>query len=406
MPSPKSLACITALVMAACGESYARPSALRPLDPVAWKDTVEKLAKEMLVPGAVVIVHTPDGEITTNYGVTTYGGTTPTSVDQHVRVGSNTKTWTGTVILQLVQEGKLKLDDPVSKYRPEVPNGANITIEQLLTMRSGLYNYSETLELNQSLDQQPAKVWTPAELLALSFKHPPLFTPGTKFSYSNTNTILLGLIAEQLEGKPLAEIMRDRLFRPLRLNHTVFPSSKTNTLPVPYARGYMYGTNVLTMGTPPALPDSLQKAARSGQLAPVDQTLASPSWTWAAGEGISTARDLATWVKALVSGTLLNHHLQTRRLASVQPVDPSVPNGAAYGWGIAKMGNLYGHTGELPGYNSFMGHDPVNQVTLIVWTNLAPAVDGRDPAATIARSLVGMLYRGEEAKRREAAGGR
>jgi D-alanyl-D-alanine carboxypeptidase len=154
----------------------------------------------------------------------------------------------------------------------------------------------------------------------------------------------------------------------------------------------MYGNNVLTMGTPPALSDDMQAAARAGTLAPGDQTEANPSWAWAAGAGISTANDLVTWVQALAGGKLLNVNLHARRLASVVPIDPSNPKSASYGWGIAKFGNLYGHTGELPGYNSFMGHDPVNGVTLVVWTNLAPAVDGRDPATTIAATLIGLLY--------------
>jgi D-alanyl-D-alanine carboxypeptidase len=84
--------------------------------------------------------------------------------------------------------------------------------------------------------------------------------------------------------------------------------------------------------------------------------------------------------------------MQRKRLASVRPVNPDDANAAQYGWGIAKMGPLYGHTGELPGYNSFMGRDPVNDVTLVVWTNLAPAVDGRDPATSIARALAGKIY--------------
>ncbi len=388
------LALTTAVLMTACAAPVATRSALRPIDAPAMQGTAERLAKEMLVPGAVVILRTPTGNFTSTYGVTTYRGSVPTSWDQHLRVGSNTKTWTGTVILQLVQEGRLSLDDPVSKYRPDVPNGAHITIEQLLTMRSGLFNYTTTLELNQILDTQPTKAWTQAELLTLAFKHPPAFAPpGSGFNYSNTNTVLLGLIAEQLEGgKPLAAIMRDRLFVPLGMRNTLFPDIASNAIPAPLSRGYMYGNNVLTMDTPPALPDNMQAAARTGRLAPVDQTDANPSWGWAAGAGISTANDLATWVQALVSGKLLNASLQARRLASVVPIDPSNSNSASYGWAIAKFGNLYGHTGELPGYNSFMGHDPVNGVTLVVWTNLAPGVDGRDPATTIARELIGLVY--------------
>ncbi len=387
------LACAAAGLAAACGGPSAKRPALRPIDVAAMRGTVERLAKEMLVPGAVVILRTPSGEFTTTYGVTTYRGAAPTGFEQHVRVGSNTKTWTGTVILQHVQEGRLRLDDTVSKYRPDVPNGGQITIEQLLAMRSGLHNYTTTRELNQTLDRQPTKAWTQDELLSFAYKHPPAFAPGTAFGYSNTNTVLLGLIAQQLEGgKPLSAIMRDRLFAPLGLKNTLFPDITSRVMPEPYSRGYMYGDNVLTMGSPPALPDDMQAAARAGTLAPGDQTEANPSWGWAAGAGISTANDLIAWVQALVGSKLLNADLQARRLASVLPADPSNPNSASYGWGIAKFGNLYGHTGELPGYNSFMGHDPSNGVTLVVWANLAPTVDGRDPATTIAAALIGLLY--------------
>jgi len=315
----------------------------------------------------------------------------PVSADQHIRVGSNTKTWVGTVILQQVQEGLLKLDDPVSKFRSDVPNGNNITITHLLNMRSGLFNYSETPELNQILDREPLKVWTPNQLLALAFKHPPYFAPGAGFHYSNTNTVLLGLIAEKLEGgKPLARILQDRLFIPLRLKNTVFPDITSNAIPEPHPRGYMYGDNMLTMGSPPALPAAMQAAARARTLKPNDYTDANPSWGWAAGAGISSANDLVTWVRALVSGQLLNTEMQKKRLASVQSTNPDT---AQYGLGIAKFGGkLYGHTGELPGFNSFMGHDPDNGVTLVVWTNLAPSVDGRDPASEIAKSLIGQIY--------------
>ncbi|MET4584980.1 serine hydrolase domain-containing protein [Pseudarthrobacter sp. PvP022] len=143
------------------------------------------------------------------------GGDDPVTPSDHVRIGSITKTWTTTVILQLVQEGKIKLNDPVA-YCPDVPGAANITIEQLLTMRSGLYNYTEDLEVNKVLDSDPGKVWTTDELLAAAFRHPPYFAPGGGFHYSNTNTVLLGLIAEVLDGKPIAASFRDRLFTPPR----------------------------------------------------------------------------------------------------------------------------------------------------------------------------------------------
>jgi len=380
-----------ALLAAASLETTSSSQVLRPLDKTALRKIVESTAKELMVPGAVVILRTPIGDFSTTFGTTTFGGTVPVSADQHIRVGSNTKTWVGTVILQQVQEGLLKLDDPVSKFRSDVPNSNNITITHLLNMRSGLFNYSETPELNQILDREPLKVWTPNQLLALAFKHPPYFAPGAGFHYSNTNTVLLGLIAEKLEGgKPLARILQDRLFIPLRLKNTVFPDITSNAIPEPHPRGYMYGDNMLTMGSPPALPAAMQAAARARTLKPNDYTDANPSWGWAAGAGISSANDLVTWVRALVSGQLLNTEMQKKRLASVQSTNPDT---AQYGLGIAKFGGkLYGHTGELPGFNSFMGHDPDNGVTLVVWTNLAPSVDGRDPASEIAKSLIGQIY--------------
>ncbi|SDC95455.1 D-alanyl-D-alanine carboxypeptidase [Rhodococcus tukisamuensis] len=362
---------------------------LLPIGNAELQSIVESTAKELMLPGVVVLLRTPSGDQTVTYGTTERGGGAPVTLDDHVRVGSNTKTWTGTVILQQVQEGKIALTDPVSKYRPDVPGGDGITIEQLLNMRSGLFNYSETLELNEALDQDPQRTWTPDQLLALAFTHPPYFPPGQGYHYSNTNFVLLGLIAEQLDGKPLQEVFQDRLFGPLGLKNTVFPDS--NALPTPYSRGYMYGTNVQTM-TDPALPAEMQAEAKAGTLAPNDVTDGNPSWAWSAGSGIATANDLATWVEALADGKALDAEMQAVRMASFQPTDPTKPGGPEYGLAMAKMGPLYGHTGELPGYNSFMGSDPESGVTLVVWANLAPAANGQDPASGIAKTIVDAMF--------------
>lgn len=368
-----------------------KTASLQPFDAASLRAEFERTAKELLVPGAVVLLQSPGGSLTASYGTGSRGADRPVSVEDHIRVGSVTKTWTTTVVLQLVQEGKLSLADPVSKFRPDVPNGSAITLEQMLTMRSGLFNYTETLELNTAMDQDPQRVWQPEELLALAFARPPYFAPGQGFHYSNTNTVLLGLIAEKIEGKPLATLFRERIFEPLGLKGTVFPEVSSNAMPDPHPQGYFYGDNVLTMTTP-ALPEDMQKEATAGTLAPHDVTDVNPSWAWAAGSGISTAADLKILGEALVDGRLLKPELQQKRLESVTPTNPDDPSGASYGLGIAKFGMLYGHTGELPGFNTFMGNDPVNSVTLVVWTNLAPAANGRDPATTIARALIGKLY--------------
>jgi len=395
---------VIGLVVSGCASGGASGAAVSPsasasagartvtADPGALRARFESLATELGVPGAAMLVRTPQGEITATYGVTQRHGSTPVSLDDHVRIGSNTKTMTGTVILQLVQEGRISLTDKVGKYRPDVPNGSRITIEQLLTMRSGLANYTTTLELNKALDTQSQRAWNPEELVAMGLAEPPTFAPGDGWNYSNTNTVLLGLIAEQLENKPLAEIFQERLFTPLGLRETSYPAADDASLPEPYSHGYMYSTNVDTMESSALPPDQLAQA-KAGTLLPSDTTNLNPSWAGAAGAGISTIRDLAHWVEALGSGAVLGPTLQKERLASVQPVPVALPD-PKYGWGIAKIGPLYGHTGELPGYNSFMGYDPVQKVTIVVWTNLAPAADGRPPAATIATSLMTSIYGG------------
>ncbi|GAA4479449.1 serine hydrolase domain-containing protein [Microbacterium panaciterrae] len=369
------------------------PAVTVTMDAAALRGQFADLATELGVVGAAMLVRTPQGEATATYGVTDLGGSTPVSLDDHFRIGSNTKTMTGTVILQLVQEGKIALADKVSKYRPDVPNGNRITIEQLLTMRSGLANYTTTLALNTALDTQQQRVWDPEELVAMGLAEPPTFAPGDGWNYSNTNTLLLGLIAEKLDGMPLSEIFQKRLFTPLGLRETSYPAADDASLPTPFPHGYMYSTNVDTMETS-TLPPTQLAQAKAGTLLPSDTTNLNPSWAGAAGAGISTIRDLAHWVEALGGGGLLSPTLQKERLASVQPVPfplPPLPD-PQYGWGIAKIGPLYGHTGELPGYNSFMGYDPVHKVTIVVWSNLAPAADGRPPAATIATSLMKSIY--------------
>ncbi|WP_227982029.1 serine hydrolase domain-containing protein [Nocardia spumae] len=366
---------------------------VRPLDQPALEGIIAPLARQWSVPGVVALVRTPAGDIGAAYGTRTFGGGPAVTPADRVRVGSLTKTWTGTVILQQAQEGKLALDDPVSKFRPDVPGGQAITIAELLDMRSGLYNYSETRELAEAMDADPGRVWQPEELLAMAYSHPPYFPPGQGYHYSNTNTVLLGLIAEQVDGTPLEQILQNRLFGPLGLRGTSFPPRTSAAIPDPHPQGYMYGTNVLTMGSPPALPPRMQAEVKAGTLLPNDRTADNPSWGWAAGAGISTVADLATWVEALAGGKVLGPQMQATRMASLRPTDPANPPEAPqYGLAIAKFGALYGHTGELPGFNAFAGADPVHKVTVVVWANLEPTADGHAAASEIAKEIIGRLY--------------
>lgn len=358
----------------------------------ALQPVLTQLLDELLVPGAAVVVQSPQlGDWSAAFGTRTLGGMQPVTLDDYVRIGSNTKTMTGTVILQLVDEGKLRLDDPVAKFRPDVPNGEQITIDELLRMRSGLYNYSESVELNQALDDTPTRVWTPDELLAIAFQHPPLFAPGTEYSYSNTNFILLGLIIEQLTGGSAESQFQQRIFGPLGLTQTLLPARTSNAIPNPHPHGYQYGTNVETIASQ-ALPTEQQAEAAAGTLQPIDVTNENPSWGWTAGSGISTAGDLARYVRALVGGGLLSEQLQARRVASMQPTDPADPTGAGFGLALAQLGPLYGFIGDIPGYNAFMGYDPDRDITVIIWTSLGYAPDGRPPATELGKAIISQLY--------------
>jgi D-alanyl-D-alanine carboxypeptidase len=154
--NPRTLALVVA-VGCSFGGTAASATNLKLFDPVALRDTVETTAKELMLPGAMVLLRTPRGEFVFGYGTTELGGTTPPRADTHFRIASNTKTMTAAVIVLLAQEGKLRFDDPVSKYVSGVPNGDNITISQLLKMRSGLFNYTSAPELAESLDHDPAR---------------------------------------------------------------------------------------------------------------------------------------------------------------------------------------------------------------------------------------------------------
>ncbi len=374
----------------------ARSPAIKPIDQAALQSMVTTTAKDLLVPGALVLLHIPQGEFTVNYGTTLLGTTTTPRADTHFRIASNTKTMTAAVIMQLAQEDKLSLSDPVSKYVAGVPNGDNITLAELLKMRSGLYNYTNAPELSVQIDRDPTKVWTPDELLAIAFKRPPNAPPDTVFEYNNTNYALLGLVIEKVDGRPLAAAMQDRLFEPLGMESTLLPAATSNTIPKPFSHGYLYGSSsVALVGTPPYSPD-VQNAARAGTLLPNDYTDLNHSIAAAAGGVVSTASDLAVWIRALATGRVLNAEYQRRWLDSLQLEDSAKPEGQRYGYGIAQLrwgpNAFYFHGGETPGYNSFIGYDLTNKVTLIVWTNLTVSLDQSPTANALMLKVLDQIY--------------
>jgi D-alanyl-D-alanine carboxypeptidase len=373
-------------------------SALKTIDPQAFQTVVEAAAKQLKVPGAMVLLRTPQGNFNAGVGTTEVGVQLPPAANTHFRIASNTKTMTGALIVLLAQDGKLKLSDPVSTYIPDVPDGENITVAQLLKMRSGLYGYTADPALAAAMDANPGKAWTPQEVLAIAFRHPPQFAPDASYEYSNTNYALLGVIAEKVGGRPLAQQFADRLFGPVGLTQTSLPAADDTSIPAPYSHGYMYGGSFYALADDP-YPADMQAAAQAGTLQPVDYTNQNSSYATAAGGAISTADDLAAWMKALVSGKVFNADYHQQWLTSLQPEDPAAPDGQKYGYGISYQrfspsAAMFYHGGELPGFNSFMGYDPDNDVALVIWTNLTLSPDGRTTAQAMLPTVLDEIYAG------------
>lgn len=384
------LAAMLLLLLGACGGHDARPA--QPAMPFYAEVLRPKILASISkndVPGAVVVVKSAQGNWTEAFGKRSRDGSDDVKPADYFRIGSITKTWTGTVILQLAEQGRLKLEDPISAYQPGVPNGDRITIEMLLSMRSGLFNYTEDPGFIATIDSQPQKIFTNEEILEIAFSHKPLFDPGLKFYYSNTNTFLLGLVIEKLTGTNIREQFNARLFKPVGLAGIFMPDAADTRLPSPYVRGYQYGTNQQNADA-----ELMQRAEREalarGASMLMDQTDASTSWARASGMGISTAEDLARFAQALVDGAYLGRELQQRRLASCLPTDPAnnSPYALRYGWGIGKLGNFYGHNGQIPGYNTVMLHDPAHGTTVVVLTSLSVAKGDIAPGDEIAQLII------------------
>lgn len=372
----------TGVVLARTADGGTEPAFVAKLRPVLLAEM-----QRMHVPGAIIYINDPaQGFWTATLGTSNLATGAPMQVNSFMRIGSITKTLTATVILQLVDEGKLRLEDPVGKYQPEVPNGGNITIRELLNMSSGLFNYTEDKGLNQTFDNDPGKVFSPDELIAIGFQHPPYFAPGKGYHYSNTNYVLLGMIIEQLTGMKVEDVFQQRIFQPLGMNSSSLPKRASAVIPDPHPQGYMFGTNVQGLEAPPLTPE---QAARVDAAAgtPNNVTTMNPSWAWTAGSAISTLGDLQIWAQALATGKLLSAATQQERLSWI-----TVAPGLKYGLGIAEFNGFIGHNGQIPGYQSFMAYQPQKGATIIVLTNLFASPSGTEPADLLARVIMKEVF--------------
>ncbi|MEV0910221.1 serine hydrolase domain-containing protein [Streptomyces hokutonensis] len=291
----------------------------------------------------------------------------PMSTDFYSRIGSETKTFTVTALLQLVDDGRIRLDDPIARYIHGVPNGRRITLRHLAEMRSGLFPYSSDPGFVHDLLSDPTRTFTPPELLAYGFKHRNTSAPGKVFVYNNSNLVLLGLVIEKVTGHHVADVIDRRVLRPAHLDDTLFPDGpNVREFPEPHARGYTDQT-------------------LSGAVA--DSTDWNPSWAWSAGAMISNMHDLHRWAKIVATGTLLSPETQKQRLKTLPTGFP----GLGYGLGIFDSGGWIGHNGSIPGYESVTVYLPSEKATLVVLLNTDITSGGQEPSSLVARAVTEIV---------------
>lgn len=272
----------------------------------------------------------------------------PLTVDHRMPIASITKTMTAGVVLTLVDEGVLRLDDPIGRWLGPLRHvDPRITIRQLLTHSAGLANFAENPTLQRLAAADHARVFTAEELV--SYTGPPVAPPGTRTQYTNTATVLLALIAERATGRALVELYHQRLWDPLTLREVYFPGYEAATPPVAWTFG--------TIGW-------FQSETRISQL----------TAGHGAGALVATARDVATWGRALFAGAVISDELQTA-MRELRPAAGNIPGERGVGLGIRGYDFFdrvqYGHSGGGAFNSSLLLFDPLSGVTVAVLMNQA-----------------------------------
>ncbi|MGW4471142.1 serine hydrolase domain-containing protein [Nonomuraea sp. NPDC004354] len=314
---------------------------------------IQEFVDSGLAAGVQVRVHDEQGEWTGSAGVRELGQSARPATNGHFRIGSTTKTFTATLVLQLVADGTIELDAPVADHLPEYGLDRRITARMLLQHTSGLFNFTGEyypdgtfapgipgLGKEWATDNR-FRTYQPEELVRLALSKPARFEPGTGWSYSNTNYVLARVLVEKVTGRAYAEQMQARILRPLGLSGTVVPDASPD-VPEPHAHGYYRYQDAEEWKT-------------------VDTTRFNPSWISAAGDMISTTEDLHTFFSALNSGRLLPAPL----LAEMRKPDPTI----GYGLGVFVEdteggGTLLHHNGGFWGWAALMYSTPDGSKTM------------------------------------------
>ncbi|MFD9903099.1 serine hydrolase domain-containing protein [Streptomyces sp. NPDC059063] len=328
---------LTALALAtSVTAGLAAPAMAAGPDPV--RQGLRTLVHSGQAPGALASVRDSNGTFRTyTAGVGDRDTHAKVPRDGQVRIGSVTKTFTAVVVLQLVKEGKIRLDKHVDDYLPGLVrgkgiDGRDITVRQLLQHTSGLPDFED--DVTDAILER--RYLSPRDSLDIALRHEAVFKPGKKWSYSNTNYLVAGLIVEKVTGRPLAEQIDQRIIRPTGLRHTYFPAPGETTIRERHPQGYHQD--------------------QPGESPLRDVTEIDPSAAWAAGAMVSTNSDLNRFFSALLKGDLLRE-AQLKQMLTTIPVKKGEDR-YRMGLGIMKVKLskncvAWGHSGGIPGYGTW-----------------------------------------------------
>ncbi|MFB6613081.1 serine hydrolase domain-containing protein [Streptomyces sp. NPDC085524] len=304
---------------------------------------LERLVAQDDGPPGVIAVLTRDGRPQVyTAGVGDIATGRPPKPDDHMRIASIAKAFSGAVALRLVDQGLLSLDATIGEVLPAQPAAWHaVTLRQLLQHTSGLPDYSADPAFLRILQADPRHVFDPRTLLDFVAGEPLLFRPGVLYEYSNSDNIAVALMAEAVTGRPYEELLKELVYRPLGLRRTSLPLGYR--LPSPFLHGYDV--------TPPAEPEDISEAVGT-------------SGVWASGGIVSTPRELGAFIRGYGGPALLSEKTRKEQLA-FRPGDSSEPAGPgtnAAGLAIfqytTRCGVLYGHTGNFPGYTQLAATTP------------------------------------------------
>ena len=377
-----SLLMVTLLVTAAMGR---QPNG----HPIGFKDTqalktvlqakLDEWHKAGKFPGATVGVVLADGEsFGLAVGYSDRDARTPMKPTDRMLAGSVGKTFAAATALQLVKEGKIRLDDKVEKYLggepwfSRLPNAKDITVRQLMNHTSGLVRYEFKPEFTKELTANPEKVRKPAELVAYLLGEKPPFEAGKGWDYSDTNYIVLGMIIEKVTGKKFYDEASRRLLKPLKLKDTI-PQDGMKLKGV--VQGYAGPNNPF--------------GGKDAMIHEGKFTI-NPQFEWTGGGFASTAQDLARWAKMMYEGRAYSPDLLPQVLDGVSA--PMLGRETTYGLGViirkTTAGTSYGHSGFFPGYMTDMMYFPDSKIAIAVQVNTSV---GRDLGKPMSRVLVEMM---------------